>query len=513
MKPARLPRSLDDLRGLRAARWIRESTAGQVDRFGPDAQRDQQDRAIERFGLRDTGLSWVVAHSGRTVGSTGSFAEMLAAAGERYDVLVVGYVSRFARDLRTAVNARHDLHAAGGAILFADERVLSSDEDAWETWAREAVEAEAYSRRLGKRIREGYAAKFRREADQGGNAPLGFRRTGPAHTLEVDPETIGQVVAIFERYAAGTVSIRQLADETGLMIGHLAALLKNPVYNGWVRRGEQRTAAAWRAAPPVSDELWGRVEQLRGRRARARGRAQKAAPPDPLRGLLFCPCGATVRAWGVDRRGTKRRAHPLDRRCDEWGDQVSYPATVWTDPLEEQLAGLRLDDATVARVVAAFTAPATPAIPIDRGRLERQRRELALNHAAGRLSDEAYLGAAARLRELADAAPAPAGRYDAERAITWMRDFAETWRAKMDNRQRAELMATVYERIEVRGPTFASIELTDAAYRNGLALALPERVRVAMVSPEGAGRTFATRWVRVPILGRADWLRAARRSA
>jgi uncharacterized protein (DUF2132 family) len=29
-------------------------------------------------------------------------------------------------------------------------------------WARETVEAEAYSRRLGKRIREGYAAKFRR---------------------------------------------------------------------------------------------------------------------------------------------------------------------------------------------------------------------------------------------------------------------------------------------------------------------------------------------------------------
>lgn len=54
MKPRALPRSIEDLRGLRAARWIRESTAGQVDRFGPDAQRDQQDRAIERYGLRVT---------------------------------------------------------------------------------------------------------------------------------------------------------------------------------------------------------------------------------------------------------------------------------------------------------------------------------------------------------------------------------------------------------------------------------------------------------------------------
>ena len=94
---------------------------------------------------------------------------MVARAGRDYDVLLVGYVSRFARNLRTAVNARHDLHAAGAAILFCDERVLSSDEDEWEAWARETVEAEAYSRRLGKRIREGYAAKYRRLSDPGGH--------------------------------------------------------------------------------------------------------------------------------------------------------------------------------------------------------------------------------------------------------------------------------------------------------------------------------------------------------
>jgi hypothetical protein len=64
-------------------------------------------------------------------------------ARRRWEVLVVGYVSRFARDLRTAVNARHDLHARGAVILLADERVLSSDEDDWERWTREAVEAEA----------------------------------------------------------------------------------------------------------------------------------------------------------------------------------------------------------------------------------------------------------------------------------------------------------------------------------------------------------------------------------
>jgi DNA invertase Pin-like site-specific DNA recombinase len=117
---------------------------------------------------------------------------MLAGAGDTYDVLVVGYVSRFARRLRTLVNARHDLHAAGAAILFADEDVLSSSEDQWEQWAREAVEAEAYSRKLGRRIRNGYAAKRRRLGIPGGNRPpLGTTREG--RTIAVDDDAIAIV--------------------------------------------------------------------------------------------------------------------------------------------------------------------------------------------------------------------------------------------------------------------------------------------------------------------------------
>lgn len=119
------------------------------DNYGPEAQRDQQDRSIARWALADTGIEWQVAHSGRTVSSTAQFREMVARAGRDYDVLLVGYVSRFTRNLHSAVNARQDLHAAGAAILFCDERVLSSDENEWEAWARETVEAEAYGRRLG----------------------------------------------------------------------------------------------------------------------------------------------------------------------------------------------------------------------------------------------------------------------------------------------------------------------------------------------------------------------------
>ncbi len=153
---------------------------------------------------------------------------MLAGAGEDWDVLVVGYVSRFARHLRTAVNARHDLHARGAVILFADERVLSSDEDEWERWAREAVEAEAYSRRLAKRIREGYAAKRRRLGVPGGNrAPLGTVRDG--RSIVVDEAALAIVRHAYELASAGLTD-REVGLATGLAPTHVAEVLTNPFY-------------------------------------------------------------------------------------------------------------------------------------------------------------------------------------------------------------------------------------------------------------------------------------------
>jgi hypothetical protein len=173
-----LPQSLDQVGGMRAARWFRESTAGQWDNFGPDAQREQQDRAIARYGLVDSALEWSVASSGWTSAwRTPTWEAMVASAqAGAFDVLVVGYVSRFLRNLKQTLIAVEDhLHAAGVVVLFADERLLSSDPSNWDQFVREAHEAEAYSRKLSKRVGEGYAAKRRRLGVPGGNrAPFGI---------------------------------------------------------------------------------------------------------------------------------------------------------------------------------------------------------------------------------------------------------------------------------------------------------------------------------------------------
>src|SRR6266542_6418177 len=175
----RLPRSLDEIRGLRAARWVRESTSGQYDRFGPASQREQQDRFIERYGLVDTGLTFQVAHSGRTVWRSPTMEAMLAEARRgSFDLLLAGYSDRWQRNLRRTLELLDDhLHPAGVALVMCDRRLLSSDRGDWDELVAESVAAERYSRRLSERITDGYKAKFDHHDDPGGHAALGFRRS------------------------------------------------------------------------------------------------------------------------------------------------------------------------------------------------------------------------------------------------------------------------------------------------------------------------------------------------
>jgi DNA invertase Pin-like site-specific DNA recombinase len=507
-----LPASLDELDGLRAARWIRESTRGQFDNFGPDAQRDQQDRAIERYGLVDSGIAWQVAHSGRTIGNTRDFAEMLRRAGHDFDVLVVGYVSRFTRDLRTAVNARHDFYAAGAVLLFCDERVLSSDESSWEQWAREAVEAEAYSHRLAKRIREGYDAKFRRLSDQAGTAPLGLRRSPATRTLEIDPLVIGKVVDIFERYAAGTCSYQDLADAFELHADHVRAILDNPVYNGWSRRyrrsrHELRSPAPWRANPPVSDELWERVMLVRSRRLR--GRPIQRRGYDPLGGLLYCRCGRRIRANGMSGNPPHRkRLHP--GRCALWGDVKSARAVVHDDPIYAQVSGLDVDDSTIERVVRLLRQGEPEPIAIDRARLERQKRELALDHAAGRVGDDEYI---ARMNQLRTATPEPTQTSDVDPAdaVAMLRNIAALWGAPgVSDEARGQLLHAIYDEITVTQEGVVSVRLTDHAYRYGMDVALPQGV---LARPAGFQPGTKPRRVMLPAIVGSRARRRALRTA
>ena len=482
----RLPGSLDDIRGLRAARWIRESTTGQYDRFGPASQREQQDRFIERYGLVDTGRVFQVAQSGTTVWRSPTMIQMLAEAkAGGFDLLLAGYSDRWQRNLRRTFELIEDhLHPSGVALVMCDRRILSSDPHDWDELVAEATAAERYTRRLAERVRDGYGAKFEHHSDQGGLPPLGFRRPAePPCANEIDPDTIGTAVGLFERYALGNISIEQLGRETGLEPDRIRYILRNPLYNGWVRRhrgpDEIRRPAPWRPNPPVSDDLWQRVVAVRRSKTRGGGPRNRGRV-DLLGGLLECVCGRHIRSdgrFGISDKIAKLHLDP----CEAWGSKARLASTTWEGPLMAQIEGINLDASTMAQVVAA-TSVGRP-IAIDRARVDRQLHELAQSNAQDEISDEAYLARKRQLRaELAGMEQQSDGGLPAQRAVEWLRAFAESWRDADVPEAKADLVHAIYEKVVVAGREFVSARLTPAAYQHGLALALPEAV---MARPEG----------------------------
>ena len=198
-----------------------------------------------------------------------------------FDVLVVGYVSRFLRNLKQTLIAVEDhLHAAGVVVLFADERLLSSDPSNWDQFVREAHEAEAYSRKLSKRVGEGYAAK-RRRLGVPGREPGAVRHHPRGQAIDA-PRRRGSgprsSSSAYTLAAAGSTDW-EVAAQTGLAKTHVGELLTNPIYAGRLRTGE--TAGI---APIVDPALWSTVQTMRERRrTRSAGTDRqarlRAAPP------------------------------------------------------------------------------------------------------------------------------------------------------------------------------------------------------------------------------------------
>lgn len=492
---ARLPASLEDLRGLRAARWTRESTAGQADNFGPDAQREQQDVAISRYGLTDTGIAWSIAHSGRTIASTDQWAEMHAAAGERFDVLVVGYASRFARSLEAHVDARRSLHRLGVAVLFADERILTSDEEAWDRWAREVVEAESYSRRLGKRIAEGYAAKRRRLGIPGGNRPpFGTVRDG--RSIAVEPGTFAVVQRAFDLAGSGATD-RDVSLQLGLALKHVAELLTNPFYAGRLSDGSESALGAL-----IDPEVWTRVQSLRSRYSRRhRGRVVNARRY-ALSGILACAsCGRRL----VGHNGRMRHleacaafvaAAPRRRRAfSNAGDRrvrgESYKVELYEEAIGEALARAAAGGALIADTVGLATKlEPVRGDELARIRIDREREAAAIRFARDR--DLAALEAAmARLDAAADlAGERVVAQPTAAQAREWSENLAKLWADTTDVGRRA-IAEVLFERIDVLGVTEYAIVPSLAARAHGWDVAFGEPFRCSIGLSGRGGRASA----------------------
>ena len=178
---------------------------------------------------------------------------------------------------------------------------------------------ESYSRRLARRVREGYEAKRRRLGTPGGNRPpLGFRREGWPPVLMVDEERMAIVRTAYELGASDMLD-REVAGRVGLRLTHIREILTNPVYRGRLHRGEPVATGA-----AIDPEPWDTVQLVRGRFKRRHPGYPIHGRENALAGLLFCAsCGRRLTGHG----GRYRHVDPcqafLDARPD--GPPATFP--------------------------------------------------------------------------------------------------------------------------------------------------------------------------------------------
>ena len=515
----RLPMDEEDLVGLPSFRVIRVSTEAQDYRGGPEGQAHELDLAERRTGTAPTGLELRDASPGW---DAGRLEPALAWAAEgRVKVGLVPYFSRFMRDPALAFAFRDAFHARGCVLYFADRRLLSSDPARQGDFGEQAVKAQIDNLDRARSIAGGIAAKFRTHRDPGGHPALGFRRSGGLRpVLEPDPAHIGEAREIFELYASGRYSDDTLALEaarrgyvsvgTGrpLSAAGIAELLRNPVYNGYLVRfrgfsDEERVEAPWRRRgtedgdvinPPVSDDLWERVQAIRAERSTpgTRGARDRIYVPH----LVCHGCGLAL--FGHASNRLRRMTHPAPV-CASWmeaaGTRTSFRAEVYEWQIAALLATAKLDEAAKRRIVAALSGTAVPADTRRIGRLEQELRSLALDNAFGRVGDDDYLRRKATLTAEIDEArqprPSP-GSVDPARALAWLEDLRSLWEVELPEApehgatrreyelRRAEATASAFDRLEALGPVIVEAKVADdLLIGRSLVLALaPERAEL-----------------------------------
>jgi hypothetical protein len=267
-------------------------------------------------------------------------------------------------------------------------------------------------------------------------------------------------------------------------------MLRNPIYNGWVRRhrrgpDEQLLPAAWRDHPPVDDALWEHVQHVRADRYTGGGRSTKRHV-HMLASRVYCVCGVRIRSEGTTkkRRWVQRRYRHPDR-CSSWASSTKM-AHHFEGPISAQVEQMRLGDSLMfkLRTLAATSSPGPDATSLRRRRIERELGALGQRHATRSMATDACLVKHERLTRLLDAVedqPADTAPVaDPDTAMGWLRDMRRLWRS-MDDQGRRDLAAAIYERITVTSERIVEVELTQEAQRHGAALALPEWVLVARV--------------------------------
>ena len=115
--------TFEDLRGLRAEGYVRDSTLDQKDGFGPEIQHRNIERFSESYGVV-LGDRWYTEFvSGRSSRNRSQFQRFLDDARlDLFDILLVDHTSRFGRNQAECIRHKEELRALGKDCGLRDSR-------------------------------------------------------------------------------------------------------------------------------------------------------------------------------------------------------------------------------------------------------------------------------------------------------------------------------------------------------------------------------------------------------
>ncbi len=365
-----------EVRAKRAVLYLRVSSRGQLETdYDPEgnsipAQRKACQRRAEELGMEVVGEYVEPGKSGMTVDGRPKFLEMMARIRNEKDVgaIVVYARSRMHRDAADAALTRRDLKKLGVQLIS----IMDYTED---TYIGDLVATildgvnEYQSRASGADV----AYKMGAKAANGGTphqAPIGYRNVGETiegrevRTVVVDEERAPFIRMMFELYASGTYSLKELqraVTDAGLRtrpskrcpagreipMYTVGTILRNRYYLGRVTfKGIEHQG---RHEPLVSQELFDRVQDVL---RQTNGGIRKRVYDHPLKGVIWCArCRTRFYLDTVTNgRGVKYSYFVCSGRADKTCRSERVPVAVMEAEVRAHYGRLRIPPALAAEL-------------------------------------------------------------------------------------------------------------------------------------------------------------------
>ena len=305
---------------------------------------DNQIAYYENFIKKNTAWTFVPGYideglSGISTKKRKHFNEMIADAKEGiFDLIITKEISRFARNTLDSLQYTRELLSLGVGVFFQNDNINTLDEDAELRLTIMSSIAQDELRKLSSRVKFGHQQAIKSKVVLGNSRIFGYVKDGGK--LVIDEEQAGMVRELFELYATGQYSMKQIEtifwekgyrNHNSNKIAHttMSNMIANPKYKGYYVGNKVRVIDMFskkqKFLPPeewvmfkdetgeivpaiVSEELWDRANEVLKRRSDdVKSRQGICNHQNLLTGKLYCThCGAAYyRRESTDKAGNK----------------------------------------------------------------------------------------------------------------------------------------------------------------------------------------------------------------